>query len=571
MITRAVATLGAMASRRLEERLSNLAAVIDVRLTKLDVDDLLVELLERVRLVLEADTAAVLLRQHDSDDLVARAACGLEEEVRQGVRVPIGTGFAGTIAARRQPVVLDRVDSTTVANPILWEKGIRRMVGVPLVVGDELLGVMHVGRVADHSFDRHDAELLQLAGERISSAIQTRRLALESAAGAVLERELLPTHLPDLPGLDFAARYAPAEDRSVGGDWYDAFVLPSGDLWIVIGDVAGHGLSSAVIVSRVKSALRSYALLGEPVARVVERANRKLMHFEVNTMVTILCAVAAPPYDRFTIVSAGHPPPILAMTTGVEFVDTVPGPPLGAVDEARYPSTSITVPGESTLVLYTDGLVERRGETIDDGLTRLLAAVANAAPEAVCRDVMMRMVGDTATTDDVAMLVMHRDASGGATNATPPEAAAGSQPIPTYAHEEFVGQLRLNAAKGSVAQARAFAKVAATNIDPAVRGVLVLLVSEVATNCVTHAATDYTIKIFRSPRHLRVECTDLAHGPVSVEHVQPTETHGRGVYFVVRLTDEWGVRFDDPGPGKTVWFTLPLDSVPAEARGLSDE
>ena len=316
MITNTVTTLGNVTSRGIEERLSNLAAVIDVRLTKLDVEDLLVELLERVRMVLEADTAAVLLRQHDSDDLIARAACGLEEEVRQGVRVPIGTGFAGTIAATRKPVVLDRVDSTTVANPILWEKGIRRMVGVPLLVGNELLGVLHVGRVADHSFDYHDAELLQLAGERISSAIQTRRLALESAAGAVLERELLPTHLPNLPGLHFAARYAPAEDRSVGGDWYDAFVLPSGELWLVIGDVAGHGLSSAVIVSRVKSALRSYALLGGPVSRVVARTNRKLMHFELDTMVTAMCAVATPPYHRFTIVSAGHPPPVVATRPG---------------------------------------------------------------------------------------------------------------------------------------------------------------------------------------------------------------------------------------------------------------
>ena len=142
-----------MASQGIDERLSNLSAVIDVRLTKLDVDDLLVELLERVRIVLDADTAAVLLRQYGSDDLVARAACGLEEEVRQGVRVPIGTGFAGTIAARRAPVVLDHVDSTTVANPILWEKGIRRMIGVPLLYGDELLGVLHVGRIADRSFD----------------------------------------------------------------------------------------------------------------------------------------------------------------------------------------------------------------------------------------------------------------------------------------------------------------------------------------------------------------------------------------------------------------------------------
>ena len=560
-----------MASGGVEERLSNLSAVVDVRLTKLDVDDLLVELLERVRLVLDADTAAVLLREHDSDDLVARAACGLEEEVRQGVRVPIGTGFAGTIAATRKPVVLDRVDSTTVANPILWEKGILRMVGVPLLAGDELLGVLHVGRVADHSFDHHDAELLQLAGERIARAIQTRRLALESAAGAVLERELLPTHLPELPGVRFAARYAPAEDRSVGGDWYDVFVLPSGHLWVVIGDVAGHGLSSAVIVSRVKSAMRSYALLGGSPSRVVARTNRKLMHFELNTMVTTLCAVAAPPYDRFTIVSAGHPPPLLATPGGSRFVAMRPGPPLGAVRNAHYPTNTLELDSDATLVFYTDGLVERRGESIDVGLARLRDTVAYDDPEHVCRDVMLRMVGAAATFDDVALLVLNRDAVA-ATTAAPVQSRRGpgsDVDDGDDAGEDLVGRIRLVADKGAVARARAFAKVVAHDIDPAVRGVLVLLVSEVATNCVTHAATDFTISIFRSEHRLRIECTDYAAGTVTVEHAEPTEVRGRGVYFVLRLADEWGVRVADPGPGKTVWFSLSLGNVSAETEGLS--
>ncbi len=552
-----------MASSGIEERLSNLSAVTDVSLTKLDVDDLLVELLDRVRAVLDADTAAVLLRQHESDDLVARAACGLEEEVRQGVRVPIGTGFAGTIAARREPVVLDHVDETTVANPILWEKGIRHMVGVPLVVGDELLGVMHVGRIEDRSFEQHDVELLQVAGERISLAVQTRRLAIESAAGAVLERELLPTRLPNLPGLEFAARYAPAEDRSIGGDWYDTFVLPSGDLWIVIGDVAGHGLHSAVVVSRVKSALRSYALLDEPLSQVVERTNHKLLHFEVDTMVTLLCAVASPPYDRFVISSAGHPPPILATPAGAEYVATVSGPPLGAVDDAKYPTITVTIPDEGTLICYTDGLIERRTESIETGLARLLAHATSGPPERVCRELMMRMVGDTPTTDDVALLVARRTA------VDEPASARSTEHVSAIrADEKLVGEIRLQAVKNSVAQARRFATELAADLEPAVRGVLVLLVSEVATNCITHAASDFTIKIFRSARRLRVECTDYGEGTVSVARVQPTDTHGRGVYFVLRLADDWGVLPAEHGPGKTVWFSLSLDAVPVEALGL---
>src|ERR1700759_4154541 len=140
-------------------RLTDQLAVTDADLTVLTVEALLGELLEPLRGTLEADTSAVLLRDGDSDYLVARAARGLEDEVRQGVRVPFGAGFAGTIAAQRRPVILDRVDHTTVANPILWEKGIEVMLGVPLMNGDEVLGVVHVGRLERRSFGPHDVTL----------------------------------------------------------------------------------------------------------------------------------------------------------------------------------------------------------------------------------------------------------------------------------------------------------------------------------------------------------------------------------------------------------------------------
>ena len=146
-------------------RLAQLHALTDSTLTQLDVDELLAELLARVRDILDVDTAAVLLLDEQGDALVARAACGIEDEVRQGVRVPIGTGFAGRIAATKEAVRLDRVDSTTVSNPILWEKGIKVMLGVPLISGD-LVGVLHVGRLQTRRFNDRDVELLQIVAER---------------------------------------------------------------------------------------------------------------------------------------------------------------------------------------------------------------------------------------------------------------------------------------------------------------------------------------------------------------------------------------------------------------------
>src|SRR4051812_27693556 len=129
------------------DRLEHLQSLTDSTLVQLDVDDLLVELLNRVRVILDVDTAAVLILDERTQDLVARAACGIEEEVRQGVRVPLGAGFAGRIAATKTAVRLDRVDSTTVSNPILWERGIKTMLGVPLLRSDAVHGVLHVGRL----------------------------------------------------------------------------------------------------------------------------------------------------------------------------------------------------------------------------------------------------------------------------------------------------------------------------------------------------------------------------------------------------------------------------------------
>ena len=233
-----------------QDELANFRAVTDSTLGRLDVEDLLIELLERVRSILDADTAAVLLLDKDSGDLVARAACGIEEEVREGVRVPVGIGFAGRIARTKQPVWLDRVDSTTVTNPILWEKGIRTMLGVPLLVADdELIGVLHVGRLHPDPFHDADAELLQVVAERLAGAIQARQLAVDRVATALLERSLLPGRLPKCPGLEFATRYLTPEEL-VGGDWYDVFTVPSGELWVVAGDVAGQGLRAAVVMGQ---------------------------------------------------------------------------------------------------------------------------------------------------------------------------------------------------------------------------------------------------------------------------------------------------------------------------------
>jgi hypothetical protein len=394
------------------ELLANLLAVTDSALTRLSVEDLEIELLSRIRTVLDADTATILLREQAAEFLVAHATFGLDEEVREGFRVPFGVGFAGSIAARRRPVMLDRVDATTVVNPILWEKGIRSMLGVPLFGEDEVIGVLHVGRLDGRPFTDDDVALLEIAAERVAGATTARRLAIEAAASGLLERSLLPTRFPRLAEAEFAGRYVPAESRAIGGDWYDAFTLPGGELWLIVGDVVGHGLNAAVVMGRVRSALRSYALLGGGPAQVLELADRKVQHFEIGTLVTVQIAVAPPPYDRFEVASAGHPPPVMAVPGGgTHPLPIRVGLPLGAFPEVQRHSTSSDLPLGGVLLLYTDGLVERRGTSIYQGIDRLCAATSPDHPEVVCRGVMHRMLGSEPPADDIAMVAMRRTAA----------------------------------------------------------------------------------------------------------------------------------------------------------------
>ena len=168
------------AERRARQRIEDVQAVTDAALAHLEVDELLEVLLPRIRDILRADTCAVLLLDTDTRELVARSAVGIEEEVEQGVRIPVGRGFAGRIAAYRRPVILDDVDHADVVNPILREKGIKSMLGVPLLVRDRAIGVLHVGTLIHRRFTEEDTELLQLVGERVAIAVERAQLHEET-------------------------------------------------------------------------------------------------------------------------------------------------------------------------------------------------------------------------------------------------------------------------------------------------------------------------------------------------------------------------------------------------------
>lgn len=159
------------AQRASTTALRKLQAVSDAALAHLSLDELLDELLERIRDALEADTSALLMLDRENEELVARAAKGLEEEVERGTRIPFGKGFAGRIAATRDIVTIDDVDHSYVLNPILREKGVKSLLGAPLLVGDRVLGVVHVGTLTPRIFTPDDADLLRVVSSRAAIAI----------------------------------------------------------------------------------------------------------------------------------------------------------------------------------------------------------------------------------------------------------------------------------------------------------------------------------------------------------------------------------------------------------------
>ena len=166
------------------EQLERIQSIADAALAHLELRELLDELLVRIRDALEADTAAFLLLDEETGELVARAASGLEESVRAGARVPLGRGFAGRVAAERRTITLEDLEQADVVNPILREKGLKSLLGVPLVVGARLVGIVHVGTLTPRRFTEADAELLQLAADRAALAIDHGRVYAEARAAA---------------------------------------------------------------------------------------------------------------------------------------------------------------------------------------------------------------------------------------------------------------------------------------------------------------------------------------------------------------------------------------------------
>jgi|GEM_PF-705960 len=315
---------------------------------------------------------------------------------------------------------------------ILRELGLTSAIVTPLLARGQVAGAITFAWGASaRRYSEADVALAQDLSARAGVAIDNARMyQRERGIAETLQRSLLRTRLPEYPGVAMASRYLPArQEVEIGGDWYDALVLPDGRIGLVMGDVAGRGIEAAAVMGRLQNAVRAYALEGHYPAETLERVTRLL---DIREMATLLYLVFDPATWAVRYANAGHPPPLVLTPDGSVSLLEGGGPPLGATSDVAFREIATPIAPGSTLLLYTDGLIEVRGEALDHGLNRLLRAAAAHGPrepERLLDHLVASMLGAEASSDDVALLAMHAAALDPARLLLQLDAAPPSMPL----------------------------------------------------------------------------------------------------------------------------------------------
>ncbi|SFT51194.1 Serine phosphatase RsbU, regulator of sigma subunit [Geodermatophilus amargosae] len=397
--------------RRTARALAGLAATVSALAAAETRADLVSRLSGHGREVLGADLLVLALPEPGTGDLVLTAPGRL-----LGSRVAAGAQHPAAVAAAGRAVLVPHAGAQPPPEP-----GLQAWAALPLRSGGRLLGSLTVGWRTPQSLEDDDVRVLDAVAVQTAQALErVGRLEDERRAASVarnlaesLQRSML-TEPPHRPGLDVAVRYRPAaREAEVGGDWYDVFAGGAGTT-LVIGDVTGHDVDAAAVMGQVRNLLRgiAHAVSGPP-SRVLGTLDRALADLGVSTLVTAVLACVGPAAEggggrSLTWSTAGHPPPLLVPPAGrPRLLDRAGGLLLGVRPGALRTDVEETLPPGSTVVLYTDGLVERRDADLDAGLARLLDAAADLPgrpADDVCDALLSRLAPDR--SDDVALLAL---------------------------------------------------------------------------------------------------------------------------------------------------------------------
>ncbi|MGW0706632.1 SpoIIE family protein phosphatase [Streptomyces sp. NPDC002643] len=483
--------------------------------------------------------------------------------------------------------------------PLAEQFGRQSWAFLPLIVAGRTIGAWMAGFTYPVAFTPDERSVLTTVARMLAQALSRAGAAeTERELTDGLQRTMLPTLGPEIPGMTVAARYVPTGGGlQVGGDWYDMIALPNGRFALVIGDVQGHDVRAAGLMGQLRIALRAYASEGHRPDAVLSRASRFLhgiTHDAVTAtadftdlrFATCLYVEVDPASGVLDIARAGHLDPAIRMADGTVLVRPTPGGlPLGIDPDADYPTTRLVLEPGETMLLCTDGLIETGGHDLDTGWLRVRRILESfdaragddtppyAPPYERARleelaDVLVQGVHGPSShhtpgpladrrEDDIAMLLLCRESAGRDRGDT---ATAG---LPVRRSALTVAQAEPERISGARQQVRELLHDWAD--DDQIHSA-VLLVSEMLTNVLVHTDADALLVAEMTgeggKRRMRIEVTDAGDDLPHKRHPGELASSGRGLVLMDMLADAWGV--DPRGYGKSIWFELHETAPPGE-------
>ena len=482
---------------------------------------------------------------HDDDDPGWEAAFPVGEILRY----PADTPYSACLETR-EPVCVTMTEEAAARLARAWFRTpVARLVAgtsmllLPLLAGETLLGfLVCVRRIEFHRFDAYDIEMgMEFASRAALFMDSARRYSRERATALTLQRSMLPTGLSHPASVEVRHRYLPGSKLiEVGGDWYEAIALPGGRVALVVGDVAGHGVRAAVTMGRLRTAIKTLTMLELPPAETLQRLD-DLMH-ELGELEPHFATCVYAIYDSVDgtceLASAGHLPPLLVRPDGTsEFLDVSPAPPLG-IGASPISSRTLRIEDGSLLVMYTDGLVEKRNEDIDIGLEGLRTILGPGSPHEPLDDLCRRALAgvyDDHQRDDIAILMTRL------------------RRIGSDRHVSWNLLPKLTAARRARSLIRRpLRQWGLTELIPAAE----LVVSELVTNAVRYTQSKISLRLVLEGG-LFCEVLDDSAAPPRLRQAADDDERGRGLQVVSQVAQRWGTR---RASGKVVWCEL---AVPA--------
>ena len=479
---------------------------------------------------------------HDDDDAGWDAAFPTGEILRY----PPGTPYTRCMDSGRPVCELvsqdgaDAMAAAWIRRPVAGLLSGVSMLLLPLIARDIMLGFfVCIRRVGFRRFDAYDIEIgMEFAARAAIFMDNAQRYSRERATALTLQRSMLPSGLSAPSSVEVRHRYLPGSKLiEVGGDWYESIALPGGRVALVVGDVAGHGVRAAVTMGRLRTAIHTLAMLELPPAETLQQLNELMNELGVREPHFATCVYAI--FDAVAgtceVASAGHLPPLLVRPDGTnELLDVLPAPPLG-VGTGLIQCRVLEIDDGSLLVLYTDGLVEKRNRDIDEGLGRLRNIFGPGSTEQPLEDLCLATLAGVYADehrDDIALLV------------------ARLRRIP----RDHVVNWTLPSELTSASRARSLIRRplkrwGLTELVPTAE----LLVSELVTNAVRYAQGKIGLRLVLE-HGLVIEVLDDSAALPRLRHPDDSDERGRGLQVVSQLAQRWGAR--RAVPGKVVWCEL---------------